>query len=165
MENNTTANGLTYLRMMSDVLTKKELQLQQLTELTREQERLLKAEEFDEESFQQIIDKKEEHIKKILEFDSGFQAIYNRIEEELKNGKERYKDKIVELQGLIVRVTQLSANLQAMERNNKASMELCLSEKKKGIKQFKVSKQTADRYYKNMIGMQKNMSYFMDQKQ
>jgi len=30
--------------------------------------------------------------------------------------------------------------------------------------QFKVSKQTADKYYKNMIGMQTGASYFMDQK-
>lgn len=165
MENSEEMNGLTYLRMMTDVLQKKEVQLQKLTELTKEQEKLLKAEEFDDPAFLELIEKKEDHIKKILEFDSGFQAIYNRIEQELKNGKEKYKEQIIELQKLISRVTELGTNLQALERTNKTGMELRLSEKKKGIKQFKVSKQTADRYYKNMIGMKKDASYFMDQKQ
>ena len=154
-----------YLRMMADVLKKKEFHLQELLTLTKIQEQLLKAEELDDAAFNETIEKKEVHIKKILEFDSGFQAIYNRIEEELKNHTAEYKEQVQELQQLIAGVTELGVSLQALEQKNKTSMEVHLSERKKGIKQFKVSKQTADRYYKNMVGMQQGTSYFMDEKQ
>ena len=159
------AGGQMYIRMMADVLRKKEFHLQELLTLTKEQEQLWKAEELDDVAFNETMEKKEVHIKKILEFDSGFQAIYNRIEEELKNHAAEYKEQVLELQQLIAEVTELGVSLQALEQKNKASMEARLLERKKGIKQFKVSRQTADRYYKNMVGMQQGTSYFMDEKQ
>ena len=82
----------------------------------------------------------------------------------MKTNKEEYKDQILEMQGLITRVTDLSVKLSALEEKNKASLEAKLQGKRQNIRQFKVSKQTADKYYKNMIGMQTGASYFMDQK-
>ena len=156
--------GITYIRMMLDILNKKEAQLTSLLELTTAQEQLLKVEEFDEESFFELIEKKREPLRKLEETDMGFQAIYNRIAEEMKTNKEEYKDQILEMQGLITRVTDLSVKLSALEEKNKASLEAKLQGKRQNIRQFKVSKQTADKYYKNMIGMQTGASYFMDQK-
>lgn len=155
---------MTYLRMMADILGKKEQILTQLLQLTEEQTGLIKEETFREDAFAQLMDQKEVLIGKVLESDQGFQAIYNRIEKELQTNQETYKEKILELQGLITRVSDLGIRLQALERSNKASMEVLLGERKKGIRQFKVSKKTADSYYKNMIGMQKEQSYFMDRK-
>ena len=156
--------GMTYIRMMLDVLTKKEVHLKKLLEFTVEQETLLRGENFDEAEFTALIEKKDGIIRKIEEFDSGFQSIYNRVAEEMKNHKEDYKDQIQEMQGLITRITDLGVKLTALEEKNKAALEPKLREKRQGIRQFKVSKQTADKYYKNMIGMQTGASYFMDQK-
>lgn len=156
--------GITYIRMMLDILNKKEAQLTSLLELTTAQEQLLKVEEFDEDTFFELIEKKREPLRKLEETDMGFQAIYNRIAEEMKTNKEEYKDQILEMQGLITRVTDLSVKLSALEEKNKASLEAKLQGKRQNIRQFKVSKQTADKYYKNMIGMQTGASYFMDQK-
>ena len=156
--------GITYIRMMLDILNKKEAQLTSLLELTTAQEQLLKVEEFDEDTFFELIEKKREPLRKLEETDMGFQAIYNRIAEEMKTNKEEYKDQILEMQGLITRVTNLSVKLSALEEKNKASLEAKLQGKRQNIRQFKVSKQTADKYYKNMIGMQTGASYFMDQK-
>ncbi|MBE5951498.1 MAG: hypothetical protein E7260_07875 [Lachnospiraceae bacterium] len=158
------AGGMTYVRMMIDILEKKEAHLAKILEYTQEQETLLKAEEFDETAFVALVDKKEGLIKKIEEFDDGFQAVYNRMAEELAGQKEQYKDQILRLQALITSVTDLGVKLTALEQKNRSSMELRLRDKKQGIKQFRVSKQTADKYYKNMIGMQTGASYFMDQK-
>lgn len=157
-------NQTTYLRMMADILGKKEQVLTQLLELTQEQTKLIKEETFREDAFAQLLDQKEVLIGKVLESDQGFQAIYNRIEKELQTNKDAYKELIQELQRRITRVSELGIRLQALERSNKSSLELLLGERKKGIRQFKVSKKTADSYYKNMIGMQKNQSYFMDRK-
>lgn len=156
--------GITYIRMMLDILNKKEAQLTSLLELTTAQEQLLKGEEFDEDTFFELIEKKREPLRKLEETDMGFQAIYNRIAEEMKTNKEEYRDQILEMQGLITRVTDLSVKLSALEEKNKASLEAKLQGKRQSIRQFKVSKQTADKYYKNMIGMQTGASYFMDQK-
>lgn len=154
-----------YLRMMTDVLAKKEFHLKELLTLTKAQETLLKAETLDDEAFSKLMDQKDVHIKKILEFDSGFQAIYNRIEQELKDNTADHKEHVKELKHLIASVTELGIALKAMEQKNKNSLEAHFMEQRKGIKQFKVSKQTADRYYKNMVGMQSGASYFMDEKQ
>ena len=158
------AEGTTYIRMMLDVLNKKESHLNRLLEYTEEQERLLKKTELDEVEFTKLVEKKGEILQKIEEFDNGFQAIFNRVEEELKGNKEAYKELILEMQGMITRITDLGVRLTALERKNRSSLELKLREKKQGIRQFKVSKQTADKYYKNMMGMQTGASYFMDQK-
>lgn len=157
-------NGMTYIRMMLDVLNKKEVHLKKLLEYTTEQETLLKEENFEEEEFAGLIEKKAGIIRKIEEFDNGFQSIYNRVAEELKEHKDDYKDQVLEMQALITRITDLGVKLTALESKNKTALEVTLRGKKQGIRQFKVSKQTADKYYKNMIGMQTGASYFMDQK-
>lgn len=156
--------GMTYIRMMLDVLNKKEVHLKKLLEFTTEQEQLLKEDTFDEAEFTTLIEKKDGIIRKIEEFDNGFQSIYNRVEEELKENKDSYKEQILEMQKLITGITDLGVKLSAMEEKNRAVLEPKLREKRQGIRQFKVSKQTADKYYKNMIGMQTGASYFMDQK-
>ena len=156
--------GITYIRMMLDILGKKENHLASLLELTTAQEQLLKGEEFIEEEFTELIAKKRGHLLKIEEADNGFQAIYNRVAEEMKNNKDEYKDQIIEMQSLITRVTDLGVKLSALEEKNKTALEANLQGKRQNIRQFKVSKQTADKYYKNMIGMQTGSSYFMDQK-
>lgn len=156
--------GITYIRMILDILNKKESNLKALLELTTAQEQILKGEEFDEEAFMNIMKKKREHLRKLEEFDNGFQSIYNRVAEELKNNKNEYKNQILEMQGLITGITDLGVKLTALEEKNKNVLETKFREKKQSIRQFKVSKQTADKYYKNMIGMQTGASYFMDQK-
>ncbi len=156
--------GITYIRMMLDILNKKESILKELLELTTAQERILKEEEFNEDGFTEVMKQKREQLRKIEEFDNGFQSIYNRVAEELKNHKEDYKAQIIEMQGLITRITDYGVKLTALEEKNKASLEAKFREKRQSIRQFKVSKQTANKYYKNMIGMQTGASYFMDQK-
>lgn len=158
------AGGMTYIRMMTDILSKKKDHLERILEYTKGQEEILKRDVFAEDEFTALVEKKEGLIKKIEEFDDGFQSVYNRMAEELAENKEKYKEQILELQALITRVTDLGVSLTALEQKNRSNMELSLRDKKNGIKQFKVSKQTADKYYKNMIGMQTGASYFMDQK-
>ena len=156
--------GMTYVRMMLDILSKKEIHLSKLLELTEEQERLIKEEEFNEAEFALIIEKKSGNLRKLEEFDGGFQSIYNRVAEEIQNNKEAYKDQILEMQKLITSVTDLGVKLSALEGKNKAALEFNLQSSKQAIRQFKVSKQTADKSYKNMIGMQTGASYVMAQK-
>ncbi len=159
------AKGMTYLRMMIDVLEKKEVHLNKLLTLTLEQEKLLQEEEFKEAEFSLLVEKKNGNLRKLEETDSGFQSLYNRVAEEMKENKEQYKEQILTMQKLISSVTDLGVKLTALENKNKTALEAKLQGKKQNIRQFKVSRQTADKYYKNMIGMQTGASYFMDKKQ
>lgn len=157
--------GMTYIRMMIDVLEKKEVHLNNLLNLTKEQEKLLKEEEFNESEFALLVEKKNGNLRKLEETDSGFQSLYNRVAEEMKENKEQYKEQILTMQKLISDVTDLGVKLTALENKNRTALEAKLRGKKQNIRQFKVSRQTADKYYKNMIGMQTGASYFMDKKQ
>lgn len=159
------AKGMTYIRMMIDVLEKKKVHLNNLFNLTKEQESLLKEEEFNESEFSLLVEKKNGNLRKLEETDSGFQSLYNRVAEEMKENKEQYKEQILTMQKLILEVTDLGVKLTALENKNRAALEAKLQGKKQNIRQFKVSRQTADKYYKNMIGMQTGASYFMDKKQ
>ena len=155
--------GITYVRMMLDILSKKEVQLTALLKLTAEQEKILKESEFDESAFLDLIEKKREPLQKIEEADNAFQSIYSRVAEEIKNNKEDYKEQILAMQSLITKVTDLGVMLSVSEEKNRPLLEARLQGKRQYIRQFKVSKKTADKYYKNMIKMNAGSSYFMDQ--
>ena len=160
----TDAGGMTYIRMMLDILRKKETHLAKILEFTYAQHKLLAQTEFDELEFMKLVEKKDGIITKIGEFDNGFQSIFHRVAEELKDNKAAYQEQVLEMQGLITTITDLGVRISALEEKNKKALELALQSKKKTIRQFKVGKQTADKYYKNMIGLQTQKSYFMDQK-
>ena len=159
MEN---SGGTTYIRMMVDVLMKKETYLSKLFDATITQESLLKMSKFDETIFFKLVEQKDELLKRIEEIDQGFQSIFNRVSEVLKENKEQYKEQILQMQSLITSVTDLGIKISVLEEKNKGLLQQRLQEKKQGIRQFKVGKKTADKYYKNMIKMQTGTSYFFD---
>ena len=156
------SKGITYIRMMLDVLVKKEVYLSKLLEFTTEQEHLLKSDKFDENAFMKLVEQKEDVLGRIEEFDQGFQSIYQRVGETLKDNKEQYKEQILQMQSLIAKLTDVGVKISVLEQKNKGLLQQRLQEKKKGIRQFKVGKKTADTYYKNMIKMQTGTSYFFD---
>ncbi len=156
-------NDLTYLAMMTDILNKKKNLLNELLDCTKEQEKLIKGDDFDEDEFNKIIDRKAELIGKIDEGDDGFQAVYNRMAKELKENTSKYGQQVEELKQLITSVTELSVSVEALEKKNRTALENYFRSRRKDRKQFKVNKQTADKYYKNMMGTQSNRSYFLDE--
>ena len=156
------SQGTTYIRMMLDVLMKKEAYLSELLHCTMEQECLLKASTFEETVFFKLVEEKDDILKKIEEIDQGFQSIYNRVSEVLKDNKEQYKEQILQMQSLITDVTDLGVKISVLEEKNKGLLQQRLQEKKQGIRQFKVGKKTVDKYYKNMIKMNAGTSYFFD---
>lgn len=156
------SKGITYIRMMLDVLVKKEGYLSKLLEFTTEQETLLKSSNFDETAFMKFVEQKEGILGRIEELDQGFQSIYHRVGESLKENKEQYKEQILQMQSLIAKLTDVGVKISVLEQKNKGLLQQRLQEKKQGIRQFKVGKKTADKYYKNMIKMQTGTSYFFD---
>jgi hypothetical protein len=98
------------------------------------------------------------------QLDDGFEKVYDHVKDEISTNKLAYKDEIQQLQELIKKVTEKSIKLQSTELRNKSRLEAYFSTKKKDIKNFKVSSQTASNYYKNMSNQQQGQAYFLDKK-
>lgn len=154
----------TYINILTDTLRKKVELLDQLTQITEEQEAIISSDPPDVERFENTFSEKETYILKLNQLDDGFEKVYHHVRDVLEANKEQHKEEILCLQELVRTVTEKGARLQAMELRNKNKFQMYFSGKKKEIKNFKVSSRTANNYYKNVMNQQPGESIFLDKK-
>lgn len=157
-------NNNTYIDILIGTLNRKNHILEEIMKLTMLQERYLNEPDMDMDFFDDTLEKKAELIRGLDDLDDGFEAIYERVSEELKTRKENYKDKILKLQVLIKEVTDKGIRLEALEQQNKLKIETYFSSKKKEIKEFKKSNESVANYYKSMADNPQGESFFLDKK-
>ncbi|MCQ2538421.1 MAG: hypothetical protein MJ124_08475 [Lachnospiraceae bacterium] len=162
---NNSQNLAGYLRLMKDILARKRTAMNKIIDYTNAQAKVLAAEEFDDEAFDDYIGLKQAEIDKINELDDGFTAVYNKIEGDLKNNSKEFESIIKEIQGIITEVTDMSVKIGMLEKKNWDAFEKRRNEIKRTVKTFGVNRQTASSYYKNMSGVGGEAGpVFMDQK-
>lgn len=163
IQDNTTKQA--YIQLLIDTLEKKKKTLAWLMSVTEQQEEIMSTENFDDNLFDQTISIKDEHIKTLTMLDEGFEKVYEGVKEELAAKKDKYATEIKTLQGLISDITDLSVKLQALEKRNRSKLEYVLSQKRKEIKDTRLSSKTVANYYKN-IAQQNDIqsSVFYDKK-
>lgn len=154
----------TYIHIMTDTLKKKIIQLEKLLDLTARQEETMNDLVPNMDTFEQIINDKDECIQQINQLDDGFEKIYSRIQEELKEKRTELKGQIQTMQELIFQITDKSTKLQAVELRNKAKIEAYFTNKRNEVKSLKLSNRTASNYYKSMQSYQTGESFFLDKK-
>lgn len=154
----------TCFKVLEDTIQKKEQYLDTLLMFTKEQETVLLQEAFSMEVFSELMDKKEPFIRKISEYDAGFEAVFAKIKPVIEEYKKEFEPRIRALQQKIKAVLEKGAALCALEEQNKSRLEFCLKDKKQEIKNFKRSSRTVSSYYKNMSGSFSDQSFFMDKK-
>lgn len=154
----------TCFKVLENTIEKKEQFLDELLQLTKEQEIVLLGEKFSMDGFTALMDKKEPYIGKIAEFDAGFEAVFAKMKPVMEEYKKEYEPRIRTLQEKIKSVLGKGAALCTLEEQNKSRLEFCLKDKKQEIKNFKRSNQTVSNYYKNMSGALADQSFFMDKK-
>lgn len=154
----------TYLTILISSLTRKKEVLEKILVLTKQQEVILTQRTPSMDQLNECMKNKEPLIQEIISLDQGFDSVYQRTKEELKNNKDKYKSEIGKLQELISKVTDLGIKIQTVEGSNKRRIEMFFSSKKQEIKQFQQSNQTVTNYYKNMTGHSQGESYFIDKK-
>ena len=141
------SNNSVYVRMMVDVLKRKEKILQQILEQTKEQEVILKQEDVDYDRFQELLDEKGRQIDELNQIDEGFDALFKKVEKEITVHKENYLTEIVTMQ-------------------NSERFKIYLASKRKQIHDYHVNSQTASRYYQNMANSHRpEQSYYFNEKQ
>lgn len=154
----------TYIQLLIDSLRKKHMVLNELMQITTRQQDIIESESFDEDEFMKTITLKEEQINSLSDLDKGFELVYDRIREEIKENSNMYIAEITSLKELVTKVTDLSIKLQALEKRNKTNLEELLSKKRKSIRNARLSNETVANYYKTMSGRQEAQSYFYDKK-
>lgn len=153
-----------YLSVLEDSLRKKLQILDELTTYTIQQQELLKAEELDYDVFDQLVEKKDPLVQRIVELDQGFESVYDRIKEQLLGHKEQYAVQIQTLQTLIGELTDKNVKLQAMEQRNKVAVQQQFHKSREKIRQGRQNKQAAMNYYKNMNNSNYVPPQFLDNK-
>lgn len=157
-------NNQTYIKILQDTLLKKNQILDELLQLTVQQENILNNSIMDYEKFEICISQKEILINQINQLDDGFEALYERVRVELPNLNEDSKSLIMDMQNFIKDIMMKSAKLQALEHKNKLALDLFLTNQKKEVRTMKINSKTATSYYGNMSGQNLNNSFFFDKK-
>lgn len=154
----------TYINILTDTLNKKANILDQLIHITVIQEDIVTGESPDMNRMDETISEKEILITQLEQLDEGFEKVYLHVKDDITKDKEGYKEQILALQELIRSVTKKSTTLQATELRNRNRFTNFFTGKKKEIKNFKMSSQTANSYYRSATEHQQGQAHFLDKK-
>jgi len=139
-----------YLTIMQESLKKKIDTLDEIIRISKIQSEALATEPVDFEAFDRCVDDKDICIEQLELLDKGFEALYQKVGQELKNNSGKYAAWIRETKALIALVTEKSVEIQAMEARNKQTIEDNLRKNRQGFRQGKRSMEAARNYYQSM---------------
>lgn len=138
---------------------------QQLLTLTLEQEKVLEHEEVDLQSFEELLNTKDNPIQKLDQINEDLSLILDQNEQLLSSGLEAHRDQINQIRYKLEKLSSLGKDISKAEETNKEKIEQQFNVKRKDISAFKKSKHVASKYNQNMSDThQSDMSYFMDRK-
>lgn len=157
-------NSKEYISILIDSLKKKRNILKDIKVANEEQKNIATVKPFDDDAFERNIDQKDKLIKALTNLDRGFDSVYSRVSETLKNDKELYKNEIIELKSLVSDVTALSIDIQAEEARNRDLLLSCFSGLHKKSSANKTSTMVASSYYQTMANLNYVEPQFMDKK-
>ena len=153
-----------YLQMMIDSLNKKKDILTRIVALNDEQDAILSTTMLDDAAFDSNMKAKGDCIDGLDRLDEGFQALFNRVRDEINNNKAMYTEEIAVMKKLITEVTELGAKIEVQEARNKVKVEAMFRRERQEHKEAKRSASMAKSYYQNMSKVS-NEPQFMDTKQ
>ena len=151
----------TVIQIMTDSLEKKYALLQTVEEKTKEQENLLKGDDFTLKQWDELTEEKSAFINQIIPLDAGFETVYAKIKTGLAEQKNNRTDEIREIQSLIQKIMDKSAVIEAMEDRNRFVIEHRLQRDKKEIHRSK-SAVAAANSYRNYAKNLKNIPQSVD---
>lgn len=153
-----------YIPIMIQSLKKKSQILDVIMELNQRQKEELENPGLDPDDFDKTVAEKAEQIEALETLDAGFQELYKRVGEELKENKEAYREEIAEMQAYIRKLTDKSATIQAQEARNKDLMQQKFATVRKQVKEVRKSQKVVNQYYKNMMKANYIEPQFTDKK-
>lgn len=153
-----------YVQVLIDTITKKEETLRRILEITEEQERISKEENYDTDRMEKTLNDKEIQIARLNHLDEGFQSVYDRASGDIKRNIDDYKESIRELQEKIRVCTELGNAIQVLEDRNRTRFIQLFSKTKKEYSLSKNKANVAQNYFKTMNNSKIMDAYFVDKK-
>lgn len=154
----------TLLQILQDSLEKKIGLLKTIEEKSKEQEAIIKKENFSLQEMDENMEAKSELIEQLSLLDHGFETLYEKIRVKLIEDKDLYRIQIEEIQELIVEVTARGASIEAIEARNKAAIEAYFRKEKKKLQQKKSVSSAVRSYSKTANKINHVSPQFLDTK-
>ena len=152
------------LTILKESLEKKIRMLTEIQEYNKRQEAAFSSENVDMSAFDAAVEEKGKLIEQLTRLDDGFELVYERLAEQLKDNRDKYASEIRELQELIGKVTELSVAVQVQEKRNKQLVEQFFAKERTGIGQNRKASKAAYDYYKKVSNTNYVPPQFMDSK-
>lgn len=140
-----------YIPIMLQSLKKKNQILDVIMELNKRQREELENPALDPDDFDKTVQEKAVQIEALEALDAGFQEVYGKVRDELKDNKDSYRDEIAQMKDYIRRLTEKSAAIQVDEARNKSLMEQKFTSVRKQVKEVRKSQKVVNQYYKSMM--------------
>ena len=153
-----------YVEIMVQSLKKKIQVLNQIIELNELQKKELEGDEGSAEAFDSLVEQKSKLIEQLELLDSGFDKLFARVRDLLKEKPEEYVDSVRLLQSCIRRITDQSMQIQVQEARNKELMTLKFTRVKTQARSLRANSKVTTQYYKNMMQLNYVAPQFMDNK-
>lgn len=145
-------------------LEKKIQLLDKMIEQNSVQEEILKQEELDMDVFDEAINKQGTYLEELDRLDQGFEAVYDRVREELLQDKSRYRAEIARMKELIQQITDKIVTINAGNMRNKTLAENQFKKKRISIGAGSSKNKAARNYYNNMNNLNFVSPQFYDSK-
>lgn len=145
---------ITTLTLLIEGLDKKKKALQEIVEYTKAQEKLLKEDELNMKTFNNIMKNKQYRIDKVKKIDEGFQPSYERIRVKLEKNPELYREYINAMKERIKVIGDLNVSVQVLEEQNHVKFLAKSKGIKNEVKTFRTSKKAVAGYYNNFTKQQ-----------
>ena len=153
------------LTILAESLEQKIQVLTRIQEYNKRQEQTFLTEIVNIEEFDAAVEEKGKLIEELTRLDMGFELLYERLSEQLKNNREQYAGQIREIQKQITVVTELSMTIQAQEQRNKQLIEQYFAKNRTDLREKRVASKAAYTYYKKVNNAAYAPPQFMDSKQ
>lgn len=142
--------SLSSAQILVESLEKKSRILDEIIKENEAQELLFKQEEMDVEALDASADRMGELAEKLELLDEGFEAVYDRIREELMENKSAYRAEIKRMQELIAAITEKVVGINAARMRNKLQAENQFRKSRQQIGQASSKMKASQNYYNNM---------------
>lgn len=142
--------SLSSAQILVESLEKKSRVLDEIMRENEAQEKLFKQDELDMEALDASSDRMGELAEKLELLDEGFEAVYDRIREELIDNKSAYRAEIRRMQELIAEITEKVVSVNAGRMRNKLQAESQFKKSRQQIGKASSKIRASQNYYNSM---------------
>ncbi len=136
-----------YLKILEESLQKKVTILDRLIEADESLMKRLASGIPELESFDEYLEEKENMTQELDRLDEGFESVFARVEEQLKDHKDQYAQEITRMQKLVREVTGKTTIAQNAEARTRKMVDEYFAKRRKQIRDGRVGTRVASSYF------------------